>query len=94
MKKLWGCLILSLMLCSCGNSWEMSKKNYESNYGKLSREITITNSFTGEVIWHFNGVTYISNSSEGDISILFYVDDKPKKADFIGQGIIATIIEK
>lgn len=94
MRKLWGVIVLSLMLCGCGNRWEMTKKNYESDYGKLSREITITNSFTGEVIWHFDGVTFITNSSEGDISILFYVDGQPKKADFIGQGIIAKIIEK
>lgn len=94
MKKLWGILFCILMISGCGNSWEMTKKNYQSDYGELRREITIVNSFTGEIIWKYDGITYIQNSSEGDISILFYENGKPKKADFIGQGLIATIIEK
>lgn len=94
MKKMLFVLSLVLMMSGCGKSWEMQKKNFESDYGELNREIIIRNSFTGQIIWQYEGVTYLRNTSDGDISILFYENGHPKKADFIGQGINAIIIEK
>lgn len=92
--KIIALLVLVLMLASCGNSWELTKKNLASDYTELERSVTVYDSLTEAVLWTFSGVCYISDSGPGDISIIFYDEaGKTKKADFIGRTISVTAIE-
>lgn len=81
------CLVL-LLFVSCSASWQKTIKNLKSDYsGGLMRTTTVTNMFTGEVVWSFTGKAYISDdSSVGDIAIIYYDSNgDAKKADFIGE---------
>lgn len=58
---------------------EMSKTFY------TNREITVTNSFTGDTIWHFKGRARISEKTKnGDITVHYLENGQTKKIDFIG----------
>ncbi len=58
---------------------EMAKTFYSS------REITVTNSFTGDTIWYFKGRARISEKTQnGDITVHYIENGQTKKIDFIG----------
>ena len=40
MIAIMGCLLLS----GCGNDWEMTKKNFKSNYSELPRKVVVYSS--------------------------------------------------
>lgn len=88
MKKVLIAVLVSMMLLtSCGMGWENFKKDMKSDLGGgLKREIVVSNMLTGEVVWEYSGVSYISDeSAAGDVTVVFYgKDNKIKKADFIG----------
>ena len=67
-------LLMVMTLASCGMGWENFKKDFKSNVGGgLERVITVTNMFTGEVIWEYEGVAYIRwQSSSGDVTVVYY----------------------
>ena len=79
--------LILMLFTSCGMGWQNFKKDFKSDIGGgLSRLITVSNMLTSEVVWEYEGVAYIDDSStSGDVTIVYY--DKfgsIKKADFIG----------
>lgn len=99
MKKVFAVVLIVsalVLLVSCGAGWERTKKNWNSNFdGGLIRQITVTNQLNGEVVWEYTGKSYInSNSSVGDITIIFYNEfGESKKADFIGNFYGVSSVE-
>lgn len=88
MKKICVILIVVLLLTSCGAGWEQTKKSWKSDLGGgLYRKIEVTNQLTGEVVWTYEGKSYIDDASKsGDITVIYYDrTGSSKKADFIGQ---------
>jgi PBP1b-binding outer membrane lipoprotein LpoB len=95
-KKILIILIIVLLLTSCGASWEQTKKTLKSDYGGgLYRKVTVTNQLTGEIVWEYEGKSYIDDSSKaGDITVIYYdKTGESKKADFIGQFYGVRTIE-
>lgn len=87
MKKFIVLLLVVLLFTSCGMGWEQAKKDLRSDIGGgIDREIAVMNLYTGEVVWEFSGIAYISAGSEtGDFSVIFRDENgNTKKADFIG----------
>ena len=87
MKKFIVLLLVVLLFTSCGMGWEQAKKDLKSDLGGgIDREIAVMNLYTGEVVWEFSGIAYISDASEtGDFSVIFRDENgSTKKADFIG----------
>ena len=97
MKKIIVLFILvtiSLLFSAC-NSCTKGIKNLESDWGDLERTVTVTSAFTGDTLFHYDGPCYISEDSKGgDVSLIYYVGKKAKKADFIGSGFNFVAIEK
>lgn len=90
-----GFMIVSFLLLavSCGNSWEVTKKKWKSDYGNLERKITVYN-INGDVVWDYSGSCYITeSSSNGNLTVIYYVDNIAKKADFFGNMLSFVIIE-
>ena len=53
-----------------------------------NREITVTNSFTGDTLWHFKGRARISEkTANGDITVHYLENGQTKKIDFVGSTI-------
>lgn len=80
-------MFMLMLFTSCGMGWQNFKKDFKSDIGGgLSRSITVSNMLTSDVVWEYEGVAYIDDSStSGDVTIVYY--DKfgsIKKADFIG----------
>lgn len=83
------------MLVGCGNSWEQKKKNWASDYGDLERDVTVINALTKDTLFSYSGPCYINTAaSPGDITFIYYVNGQAKKADFLGEFVIFTAIEK
>ena len=81
-------IVLTTVMVSCGASWEQTKKDFVSDLGGgLERKITVTNLFNGEVVWSYEGKSYIDDcSTVGDVTIIYYDSrGNSKKADFLGQ---------
>ena len=97
MKKLFGILILSsvlLMSCNVMGAKQWSKEIVSGASG-LDRHIEVRNSFTDRLVFEYDGVSYISDTSTpGDVTIIVEVNGKTKKVDFIGQSVYVTAIEK
>ena len=82
-------------LSGCGNSWEVTKKNWNSDFGDLQRHVKVYDSFTKETVWEYTGDVYLTDDSgPGDLTII-YRDSKGKvrKNDFCGQHIQAVLME-
>ena len=90
MIAIMGCLLLS----GCGNGWEITKKNFKSNYSELPRKVVVYDSFKAEPIWEFTGIVYMSDTScSGNVSIIFKKDGEYYKNDFVGHHINVCMIE-
>ena len=90
MIAIMGCLLLS----GCGNGWEMTKKNFKSNYSELPRKVVVYDSFKTKPIWEFTGIVYMSDDSRvGNVSIIYKKGGEYYKNDFIGQHLIISMIE-
>ena len=90
MIAIMGCLLLS----GCGNGWEMTKKNFKSNYSELPRKVVVYDSFKAETIWEFTGIVYMSDDSRvGNVSIIYKKGGEYYKNDFVGQHINVYMIE-
>lgn len=88
--------ILTAVMAGCGNSWEMTKKNWKSNYSELPRHVKVYDSLSKEILWEYDGEMYLSESSHtGNIAII-YRDSrgKMKKLDCLGQHICLIMNEK
>ena len=85
-----GCLLLS----GCGHGWEMTKKNFKSNYSELPRKVVVYDSFKAEPIWEFTGIVYMSDTScVGNVSIIYKKGGEYYKNDFVGHHINVYMIE-
>ena len=90
MIAIMGCLLLS----GCGNGWEITKKNFKSNYSELPRKVVVYDSFKAEPIWEFTGIVYMSDDSrEGNVSIIYKKGREYYKNDFVGHHINVYMIE-
>ena len=90
MIVIMGCLLLS----GCGNGWEITKKNFKSNYSELPRKVVVYDSFKAEPIWEFTGIVYMSDDScSGNVSIIYKKGGKYYKNDFVGHHINVYMIE-
>lgn len=94
MKTLMIAIIGCLLLSGCGNDWEMTKKNFKSNYSELPRKVVVYDSFKAEPIWEFTGIVYMSDDSrEGNVSIIYKKDGEYYKNDFVGPHLNVYMIE-
>lgn len=97
MKKLITILIftaISIAFTACNSCTELAK-NMESDWSDLERTITVTSAFTGDTLFHYEGPCFISdNNSTNDVTLIYYVGNVAKKADFIGSGFNFVAIEK
>ena len=94
MKKLIAIFALAFIVfgfTGC-NSCTQQLKNLESDFSALDRDLVVTSAFTGDTTWKYSGDCYISEgSSAGDVTIIYYVGKKAKKADFVGNFILSAI---
>lgn len=97
MKKILaaaGLVCVSLFAAGCGNGWELTKKNFKSDYSELYRTIKVYDSFTKDVLWEYTGVMYLSDASKpGNVSIVYKKAGKYYKNDFVGQHIQVVLTE-
>lgn len=95
MKNLLFGIVASALVAGCGNSWEMTKKNFRSNYIDLKREVVVYDSVSGKELWRFTGVVYLSDASKpGNLSFV-YKDNRGeyRKVDFLGYIVTASMKE-
>ena len=78
------------------NGCTMVAKNLESNYSELHRDVTVISAFTGDTIFSYSGPCYFSTPgyTANEVSLIYYVNGKSRKADFVGGGYIFMAIEK
>ena len=93
--KIMSLVLMGLALSGCGNSWEMTKKNWSSDLSDLPRRVTIWDSLTGETVWTFEGPVYLSDhSSPGNLSIIYRDSNgKLRKNDYVGQHLAISLEE-
>ena len=94
MKTLMIAIMGFLLLSGCGNGWEITKKNFKSNYSELPRKVVVYDSFKAEPIWEFTGIVYMSDTScVGNVSIIYKKGGEYYKNDFVGHHINVYMIE-
>lgn len=83
MKYIILILMVLTLLVSC-SEMSLLTKNFRSSTKGLDRTITVTD-VAGNEVWTYSGMSYISDESGfGDITVIYYENDKMKKIDFIG----------
>lgn len=88
-------IITTLFAFTGCNSCTHMMKDLESDFSELDRDITVINTFLGDTIFTYSGPCYISEGSRaGDITLIYKVGKKSKKADFIGSSVIFIAKEK
>lgn len=95
MKKMLFIALSSFLLTGCGNSWEMFKKDFKSDYTKLNRDVIVYDSFSGKELWRFSGEVYLNDDNcIGDFSFIYKDEDgKYYKNDFIGRHLAVSMKE-
>jgi hypothetical protein len=85
-------IVLSFVACNPSN-FALWKKQRDTGYnGGLWREVTITNTFTGQVVFHQIDKCFIADdATPGDIMILW--SESNKKTDFVGYGLSMVAVE-
>lgn len=93
-RMLFSIAALSLVV-GCGNNWEMTKKNFKSDYTSLKREVVVYDSMCGKELWRFTGVVYLSDRSRPGNTSFVYKDNSGeyKKMDFLGHAISVSMKE-
>jgi len=85
--------IMSLVACNPSNMALWRKQRDTGYNGGLLRDITIYNTFTGEIVFQKTGKCFIEDTAiPGNFMILWTEDNK--KTDFIGHGLIMVAVEK
>ena len=95
MKKILLMLGLATALTGCGNSWEVAKKEINSDLGDLKRAVKVYDSRSKDVLWEYVGDVYLTDSSSpGNITII-YRDSRGevRKNDFVGMHIAISMLE-
>lgn len=87
-KKILYILSFTLLISGCGNDWEVTKKNWNSDFGDLTRHVKVYDSISKEVLWEYTGDVYLRECGTGNYSII-YRDSRGKvrKNDFVGNHI-------
>lgn len=82
-------LSFTLLVSGCGNDWEVTKKNWNSDFGDLTRHVKVYDSISKEVLWEYTGDVYLRDSGNSGNYSIIYRDSKGKvrKNDFIGNHI-------
>lgn len=87
-------LLISAFFAGCNSCTKMAK-SLESDWGDLERIVTVTSTFKGDTLFHYEGPCYISDDqNEQGVTLIYYVGKTAKKADFIGSGFNFVAIEK
>lgn len=97
MKKILLILIAfaSVFALTGCNSCTQNFKNLESNFSELDRNITVINAIRGDTIFSYSGPCYISDEANpGNVTLIYKVGKKSKKADFLGEHVIFIATEK
>lgn len=77
------------------NSCTQTIKNLESDFSELDRNITVINAIRGDTLFSYSGPCYISDGANpGDVTLIYKVGKKSKKADFLGEHVIFIATEK
>jgi hypothetical protein len=98
MKKIIAVVLLafglvSLVACNPSNMALWRKQRDTGYSGGLVREVTIYNTFTGEIVFHKIGKCFIEDTAlPGDFMILW--TEENKKTDFLGHGLSMVAVEK
>lgn len=97
MKKILFVLIAfaTLFAFTGCNSCTQTFKNLESDFSELDRNITVINAIRGDTLFTYSGPCYISDGTNpGDVTLIYKVGKKSKKADFLGEHVIFIATEK
>lgn len=94
MKKLFALMCLVFGIVGCGNDWEVTKKNFVSDYGDLERHVVVYDSWANKVLWEYTGNIYLRDIGDSKFTLV-YRDERGKvrKNDFFG-GHLAIMMEE
>lgn len=95
MKKLIVFAIIVLVACiftGC-NSCTHTFKNLESDFSELDRDVVVLHPFTGDTLFTYSGPCYITNDSSNNVTLIFKVNGKSRKADW-SNNVIFQAVEK
>lgn len=87
-------VVIAIIVYLSGNGWTKARKNLESNYSSLTREINVMNAYSGDTLFHYVGECYISDDGKGLTTLIYYEGRRAKKADWTGNGYIFQAIER
>ena len=96
MKKLIALSMLAIGLVGCGNQWEVTKKNFKSDFGDLHRHVVVYDSWSGKKVWEYTGAVYLEDSryGKGNYTVVYYDSQKKaRKNDFIGSHLAIIMRE-
>ena len=91
------CLASTLLLSSCGASWERTKKDYKADIGGgLVRSVKVYDFISKETVFEYEGKCYLDDGAKpGDFTLICYdKNNESKKVDFVGHGMSIVMIEK
>lgn len=96
MKKIVLLAVFAIALTMTGcNGCTMMAKNIESNYSELHRDVVVLNAFTGDTLFAYSGPCYFNtHEHSNDVSIIYSVNGRKLKADFVGAGFVFKAVEK
>lgn len=94
MKKILPLAFCTALLCGCGNDWEITKKNFKSDFGDLPRHVIVYDSWANKVLWEYTGDVYLRNGGNGNYSLLYRDDDgRVRKNDYVGNHLCISLEE-
>lgn len=80
-----------------GNSGVKFKKDVQSNYSSLDRDVVVVNSFTGDTLFKYSGPCYFTTEGREfnkGIALIYEQNGKTLKANFVGQNIVFIAVER
>ena len=81
----------------CGNSGVKLKKDVQSDFGSLERDVVVVNSFTGDTLFKYSGPCYFTTEGREfnkGIVLIYEQNGKTLKANFAGQNIVFIAVER
>ena len=64
-------------------------------YSELHRDVVVLNAFNGDTLFAYSGPCYFNtHEHSNDVSIIYSVNGRKLKADFVGAGFIFKAVEK
>ena len=96
MKKIVLLAVFAIALTMTGwNGCTMMAMNIESNYSELHRHVVVLNAFTGDTLFAYSGPCYFNtHEHSNDVSIIYSVNGRKLKAEFVGAGFVFKAVEK